>query len=256
MLTGQWHAVALLGVDLVLLGPEEVVLLVVLRVAQTAARAAGTGHGHLEGRLCAILLGQVRRLERGVRGRRGELLEGKLVYAGGGDVRNEGKERHKRGAELHRGGLLESAGCPQLANMTRRGCCGKQAHSLFGICSRPTSSTVAFMARRASRAMMRAESPPLTKDDLSTREGLILAQAVFELGVHEWHRVVQILNGHSLIHRPESAFTPESTEAIWRAMMTDAGVELYAYLARVSRPRSRNIYSSDADIERKKSAFR
>ncbi|KZV75166.1 hypothetical protein PENSPDRAFT_647444 [Peniophora sp. CONT] len=93
------------------------------------------------------------------------------------------------------------------------------------------------MARRASaRPPTRAESPPLTKDDLSTRESLILAQAVFELGVHEWHRVVQILNGHTLIHRPDSAFTPESTEAIWRAMMTDAGVEF-----------------SEADLERKKS---
>ena len=109
------------------------------------------------------------------------------------------------------------------------------------------------MARKPSaRASTRSETPPVTKDDLSTRESLILAQAVFELGVHEWHKVVQILNGHSLIQRPETAFTPESTEAIWRAMMTDAGVELYV---RLSWPISSltTIYSGDADVAKKKS---
>ncbi|VDB85377.1 unnamed protein product [Peniophora sp. CBMAI 1063] len=98
------------------------------------------------------------------------------------------------------------------------------------------------MARRASvRASTRAESPPLTKDDLSTRECLVLAQAVFELGGHEWHKVVQILNGHSLIQRPESAFTPQSTEAIWRAMMTDAGVQFEADLEKKKNLPSRRL---------------
>ena len=128
---------------------------------------------------------------------------------------------------------------PATGVMTRRrGCCGNR-HSLFGnpaprrrVRRPPPSRSRSKMARKASaRASTRSETPPVTKDDLSTRESLILAQAVFELGVHEWHKVVQILNGHSLIQRPETAFTPESTEAIWRAMMTDAGVELYVHLS-------------------------
>ncbi|KAH0587618.1 hypothetical protein H2248_006389 [Termitomyces sp. 'cryptogamus'] len=63
------------------------------------------------------------------------------------------------------------------------------------------------------------------RDTLSNVESLILAQAVWEHGANAWQAVAKVLSNHSLISRPKSFFTAQSSQVMYQNLMQEAGLE-------------------------------
>ncbi|KAG6868523.1 hypothetical protein C0993_001624 [Termitomyces sp. T159_Od127] len=63
------------------------------------------------------------------------------------------------------------------------------------------------------------------RDTLSNIESLILAQAVWEHGANAWQVVAKVLSNHSLISRPKSFFTAQSSQVMYQNLMQEAGLE-------------------------------
>ncbi|KAG6860375.1 hypothetical protein C0995_011982 [Termitomyces sp. Mi166 len=63
------------------------------------------------------------------------------------------------------------------------------------------------------------------RDTLSNVESLILAQAVWEHGANAWQAVAKVLSNHSLISRPKSFFTSQSSQVMYQNLMGEAGLE-------------------------------
>jgi hypothetical protein len=63
--------------------------------------------------------------------------------------------------------------------------------------------------------------------ELSTRECLILAQAIYEFGSNKWAEVSNVVSQHPLIDRPDDFFSPEACEANYLRLMKDLGHDSY-----------------------------
>jgi len=74
---------------------------------------------------------------------------------------------------------------------------------------------------------------------MSTRERLLIAQVVYEVGTGDWDEVSQLMSNHPLITRPKGFFSPQSCSAMHSTLMSEIGYEGDIYISETKAPKAR-----------------
>ncbi|KAF8309341.1 hypothetical protein DL93DRAFT_2230978 [Clavulina sp. PMI_390] len=60
-------------------------------------------------------------------------------------------------------------------------------------------------------------------EPMNTRERLVFAQVVHEVGANDWDQISNLLGKHPLVTRPKAFYSPDKCERLYRAMLTELG---------------------------------
>ena len=88
-------------------------------------------------------------------------------------------------------------------------------------------STTSMSVKRSARVSTSTPSLPISTEEMTLRERLILAQAVYEYGAKQttWPEIAKLLSKHPLISRPKNFFTAQSCVMMYERLMNEAGIE-------------------------------
>ncbi|KDQ21046.1 hypothetical protein BOTBODRAFT_27062 [Botryobasidium botryosum FD-172 SS1] len=74
---------------------------------------------------------------------------------------------------------------------------------------------------------------------MSTRERLLLAQVVYEVGTGNWDEVSKLMSKHPLVTRPKGFFSPPACSAMHATLMGEIGYEGDKYASETRTPKAR-----------------